>query len=116
MKLLLAIISLSLITFAVNASETVKGVKKDYQSFKQEMNMQLEQAEQSLEVLKAKGEDHLNSAQKATLAELQATKEKLKSKLDSMVQESVKTSRKVKADLASSISSLNERIQKALKD
>jgi len=116
MKTLLSIISLCLIIPAVNASEAVKGAKKDYQSFKQEMNMQLEQAEQNLEVLKAKSEDKLSSVQKAAIAELQATKENLKSRLENMKSESIKASRKVKADLASSISSLNERIQKALKD
>ena len=116
MKLLFVLVSFGLALSVANASETVAGVKKDYQNFKQEMSTQLEQAEQNLEALRAKSKDKITTTQKATVEELQNTKEKLRIELENMKNEGVKVSKKVKSDLATSISSLNERIQKALKD
>lgn len=116
MKAVLVIVALGWFVTMANASETVAGVKKDYQNFKQEMSTQLEQAEQNLEALRAKSKDKITTTQKATVEELQSTKEKLRIELENMKTESVKASKKVKSDLAASISSLNEKIQKALKD
>ena len=114
--LALTILAIALVYSAAQASETIKGAKKDYQVFKKDMEGQLEVADKKLEELRAKGKDKVDEAHKATVLELESTQAKLKADLEKLKADGEKASKSFKSKLAASISSLNERIQKALKN
>lgn len=114
--LALTTLTIALVYSAAQASETIKGAKKDYQTFKKNMEGQLEVADKKLEELKAKGVDKVDEAHKTTVSDLEATKSKLKLDLEKLKADGEKATKEFKSKLAESISSLNERIQKALKN
>lgn len=116
MKIFLILLATLTLASTSYASETIKGAKQDYQKFKKEMSLRLEKAEKKIEELRAKSQTHVDDTEKATLEELETTKNKIKVELENMKADSVKTSKKLKKELSASINSLNEKIQKALKD
>ena len=114
--LMISLLALGLSFSTSNASETVKGAKEDYKKFKKEMSIKLKEAEKKIEQLQAEGAEEVNEAKKETAKDLIVTKNKLKAELEDLKKDSKSTTAKWKADLAASINSLNDRIQKALKD
>ncbi len=114
--LIISLLAFGLSFSTANASETVKGAKQDYQNFKKEMSVKLKDAEKKIEQLRSEGVSEVNEAKKETAKDLEITKNKLKSELEDLKKDGEKTTSKWKAELAASINSLNERIQKALKD
>ncbi|MFN7903999.1 MAG: hypothetical protein ACK5P5_02345 [Pseudobdellovibrionaceae bacterium] len=107
--------ALSFISSA-SASETVKGAKKDYQSFKEEMSVKLEAAEKNLSELKAKTKEKSTSLKAKTVAELEETRDKLKAELNSLEEKSQSNWSSLKKSFASSMEKFNSKVQKALKD
>lgn len=99
-----------------HASETVKGAKKDYQSFKNEMSAKLDSAELKLKELRAKAALKRDSTQDAAIAELEMTQAKLKSDLAEVKEAGKSNWSKFKAGFASSVDNLNTKIQHAVKD
>lgn len=101
-------------TFAT--SETVKGVKKDFEVFKQELGIKLEETQKELDELQKKMKEKGSHVRQETLAELKESRDKLKVEYDNLKFESKSQFQRLKTDLSHSIESLNNKIQKALKD
>lgn len=106
-----------LLMFSVtHASEAVKGAKKDVENFKIEMQSQMNVIEANIKNLRSRIKDNGKAAQKETLAELEKSKEKLNSQIESIKDEGDSKWKNMKKELSESLESLNARIQKALKD
>lgn len=116
MKLLtlviLAVISISAAAFA---SETVKGAKKDFAAFKEEMNTKLDNTEKKLAELKAEAKAKGNAAHDKTIAELEAARDKLKAELNELKDDGSNKWQSFKKSFAESLDQLNTKVQKALK-
>lgn len=113
-----AVLFLALLVFGLNgfSSETVEGAKKDYESFKQEMNVKLEKTQNRIEELKAKAKEKGSTAQDKTIQEYEETRAKLKAKIEEMEADTSKGWKKFKKGLSSSIDKLNSKIQKSLNE
>jgi len=114
-----SLILLSFLAFsfsASHASETVKGAKKDIESFKKEMAAKLEESEKRLKELRSKAAKKGDQVQDQTVQELEATQSRLKGELDTAKVEAKSNWAKFKSTMASSIEDLNAKIQKKLKD
>lgn len=98
------------------SSETVKGVKKDFETFKQEVSVQLEETEKNLSELKAKAKTKSSKALDQTIKEVEATREELKAKLSDLKDDGKNGWKKMKAGIADSFESMNKKIQKSLKE
>jgi len=107
------IIAFSLTGFA---SETAKGVKKDYENFKTEMSAKLDSVEKQIDELRAKAKQKGNAAQEESAANLEKSRTKLKADLEDVKQNSNDAWSKFKKGFAESVDSLNAKIQKAAKD
>ncbi|MFZ3229931.1 MAG: hypothetical protein WA160_06990 [Pseudobdellovibrio sp.] len=112
----LVLSALFLLSLSSQASETAKGAKKDYESFKTEMSAKLESVEKEIAELKVKAKQKGNAAQEDTASELEKSKEKLKSELAEIKSSSKSQWSKFKSNFANSVDSLNSKIQKAVKD
>lgn len=107
------VLTLTVVTFA---SETTKGIKKDYESFKIEMTRQLDTVEKKIEDLKVKAKQKGNTAQEETAEGLEKSRAKLKEQLAEAKESSQDGWSKFKTGFASSVDKLNTKIQKAVKD
>lgn len=103
-------------SFSTFASETTKGMKKDYDAFKTEMSEQLTSVEKKIEELKVKAKQKGSATQEETIAGLEKTKEKLKTELAEAKESGKDNWSKFKASFAKSVDNLNTKIQKAVKD
>lgn len=115
MKLVLIILCVTSIQISF-ASETLKGAKKDLDTFKQEMSVELQEVEKNLKALSEKAEKKSDSTYEETLKELRAKRDKLRSEISSLEADTKGEWKNIKSKMSSSLNSLNERIQKALKD
>lgn len=117
-KLALVLIAVASIfsTHSYAESETVKGAKKDFESFKQEMGVKLEESQKKLDQLQEKAKEKGSHVKNETIEELRSNRDKLKVEYDNLKFEGQTRFQKMKASLSSSIDSLNGKIQKALKD
>lgn len=107
------IILVSLLSFS---SETVKGVQKDFISIKQELSVKLDEAEAKLVELKNKASTNSSAAKEKAIQEAEVTRDQLRVKIDELKDDGKTNWKKLKAGLASSIETMNSKIQKALKD
>lgn len=98
------------------ASETIKGAKKDLDAFKQEMSVELAAIEKNLKVMTEKAEKKSDVAYKDAVTDLTEKRDSLRSDLYDLDADTKGEWKKAKSSLSSSLNSLNERIQKALKD
>lgn len=115
-KHLLLVASLFFGSFALAESETVKGAQKDFETFKQEMAVKLQEAQLKLDELQAKAKVKGSTVKEETVTELRIKRDKLKVEYDELKFESKSRFQRMKTSLSNSIDSLNDRIQKALKD
>ena len=114
----LAILAL-LTAFSLNsfaASETVKGAQKDYDTFKKEMSVKLEDTEKQLAELKSKAKEKGTDVKNKTVAELEESRDKLKNQLNELEKNGKEGWASFKKNFADSLDRLNLKIQKALKD
>lgn len=112
----LTLVLLAIMMNPVIASETVKGAEKDLDSFKQEMSVRLEKIENNLKEMSAKAEKSGNSVYKDAVKDLTQKRDKLRSELYDLKKDSQGGWEAAKSKISSSLNSLNEKIQKALKD
>ena len=110
------VVGCALISLNCFASETVEGAKKDYEVFKSDMSKKLDDVERELVVLKEKAKQKSSEAQTDSILELEKTKVKLKTELESMKQTGSSSWKKMKASFAASVDKLNSKVQKKLKD
>ena len=99
-----------------NASETMKGAQKDYETFKQEMSAKLESLDKEIDVIKEKAKQKGTSIKNETLQELEASRAEVKAQMDKMESQSKSKWKSMKKGLSESFDSLHAKIQKALKD
>lgn len=114
MKTLL--LSLLMLAGPAFASETVEGLKKDYASFKEDMNAKLAEMDRKIERLKAESAREGKSAKEQAVTDLQAAREKLRRELDKTREAGAEGWTKFKRGFARSVDNLNRKIQKALKE
>lgn len=112
--ILLTILTLSSFSYAV--SETAKGVKKDYEKFKVEMNKELDDLEVKINDLKAKAKTKGSETQDKTIQELEKSRSELKAELSELKKSGESNWKKFKKNFAESVDSLNKKIQKSLED
>ncbi len=101
---------------ALAESATVKGAQKDFETFKQEMAVKLEQAQAKLDELQTKAKVKGSNVKEETVTDLRVNRDKLKVQYDELKFESKSRFQRMKTGLSNSIDSLNNRIQKALND
>lgn len=97
-------------------SETLKGMEKDFQSIKAELNEKLAKAEVELEKLRAKAKESADEKHKKAVEESEKARDKIKASVAELKEDSKQNWKKLRTGLAESIDGLNSKIQKALKD
>lgn len=102
--------------FLAFSSETIKGAQKDFESVKTELNVKLTEAEAKLEELKAKAVANGSAAKTKAIAEAEATRDSLRTKINEMQDDGKSGWKKMKASIAKSIDTLNSKVQKAMAD
>ncbi len=115
MKILIAFVFGFVLSSYVHSSETVEGAKKDFQTFKKDMNKRMDSLETQIKELKTKAKEHGEAAEEKTVTGLENAKNRLSEDLRKLQFESEKNFKKFKTEFASSLDNLNARIQKALK-
>ena len=113
---LFTVVLLACLTQPGFSSETMKGAKKDLDTFKQDMSVELKEIEKNLKVMSEKAEKKGGSAYKEALKDLTEKRDALRSDLYDLEADAKGEWKEAKTKLSSSLSGLNERIQKALKD
>lgn len=109
-----ALFTFSIIAFA--ASETAKGVKKDYEKFKIEMSKELDEVEKKIDELKTKSHAKGSDTKEKTIQELEKARLELKAELSELQKSGESNWKKFKKNFAESVDSLNKKIQKSLED
>lgn len=110
MKYLIALLLFSSGAFA--DSETLKGVRKDVQTFKQDMQGRLEQLDQTIERLKKEGGTHKTKA----IAELESARDRVRKQVGEATSASQGRWAKWKRQVSESVDDLNRRVQKVLEE
>lgn len=117
---MMKLVTLAMLAFLIQPSfaesETVKGAKKDLEKFKQEMSVELQAVEKKLEVLSEKANKKSDQVYKDTVQDLTEKRDKLRVELAGLEADSQGKWKAAKTKMASAMNSLNEKIQKALKD
>ena len=112
------IIFTTLVIFGMQtfALETVKGAKKDIESFKTEISAQLDTFEKKIEELKLKAKDKSHVVKDETIQDLEASRNSLKSELNKLEDSSKNNWKKMRKGISDSVRALHGKIQKALND
>lgn len=108
--------SLVAFQYSLADSETLKGAKKDFTVFKEEMSEKLSKVETKLTELKDKGHKNSSEASKKAITELEETRDKLKKEIVELKDDSKESWKSFRKSLATSLDSLNTKIQSALKN
>lgn len=110
---IIGLILMPLVTFG---SETLKGAKKDIESFKTSMNEKLQKLENEIEAakIKAKNKGHATSDQ--TISELESARDKIKKNLSELKEEGDESWQKAKKNLSEALDELNTKVQKKLRN
>jgi hypothetical protein len=114
-----SVIIISVLVFGflfAQASETVQGLKKDYATFKQDMQVKLNETEAKIAELKAKAAAKSSAAQSKSITEYEQTRDKLKIQLDDMEKAGESKWKRAKRRMAESIDKLNKKVQKSLEE
>lgn len=108
-QIALLITTLTLMIASAFASETVEGVKKDYQTFKQEMSTKLEAMDQKIDQLKAESKENM-------VKDIEIARDQLRKELNEAKETSSTKWNQFKKSFGQSIDKLNNKVQKALKE
>jgi F0F1-type ATP synthase membrane subunit b/b' len=103
------------VTALATGSETLKGAQKDYESFKSEMFVKLNTAEQKLNELRGQAAHTGDDVGQKTAAELEKSRVELQDQLDHAQQTSTSTWKRFKNNFAESVDQLNSKVQKAFR-
>lgn len=98
------------------SSETVKGAKKDFAVFKQEMNVKLNSLNRDITRLREEARVKGGEARQKTVAELEQARDKVRADLAELEKKSEGSWRKFKRRMANSLDRLNSRAQKMLSE
>jgi cell division protein FtsB len=119
-KIMMKLLTVAMLAFLIQPSfadsETIKGAKKDLEKFKQEMSVELQAVEKKLEVLSDKATSKTDTAYKATVKDLSEKRDVLRAEISKLEADSHGKWKVAKTKMAAAMNSLNEKIQKALKD
>jgi hypothetical protein len=110
------VLALALPASAAIGSETAKGMQKDYDQFKKEMQVKIDEAQKKIDEIKAQGKESGHEAHAKAVHELEVTRDQLRTQLAEAKADSASKWAKFKKSFAESVDSLNSKIQKALKD
>ena len=117
MKIIFLMIAFFLfVPHALADSETVKGAKKDLDTFKSEMTTKLNEVDRQLDELRAKAKANGKAAQEQTTRELEEKRARLKAQLDSLSDEGKSNWKKMKKSVSESVDALHDKVKKALED
>lgn len=97
-------------------SATMAGFKEDMATFKQEMSMKLDSAEMEISALKEKAKVKGSHVKQATITDLEKTKMKIRTDLDSLDRSSENTWKTMKTKIANAMDELNTKTQKAMRE
>lgn len=114
MKKLSAVIVSLLMNPVAFGLDTIEGAKKDIESFKQEMSIQLDKVEADIDRLQERAKEKKDQALTKTVNEYEKTRQKLKTELDKLQADASNKWKDAKKDLSDSVGRLNEKIQKTL--
>ncbi len=96
-------------------SATFAGAKQDFEEFKKELSVKIEQAEKKIQEVKAQTKEKGSVAQEKVLKDLEEAKENLKKQQAELKYEGESSWKKLKAGISEAADKLNTQIQKALK-
>lgn len=120
MKKIRAILTLilSVLFFGIfaNALETTEGMKKDYETFKQEMSIELQKLDAKIDQLKEKSKIKADEAKTKAIAELEQSRDQLREDMNKLEQNTESSWKKMKKKMAASIDKLNKKTQKLLNE
>lgn len=97
---------------ALADSETLKGARKDVQSFQKEMQVRLERLDQKIERLKKEGGTQKTRA----IQELESARDEVSKRVDEAAEASRGRWAKWKRQVSESVDDLNRRVQKVLNE
>jgi Sec-independent protein translocase protein TatA len=103
-------------TAKTTESATLAGFKKDMADFKNEMSMKLDSAEAEILALKEKAKVKGTKIKQTTINDLESTKAKIKTDLNSLDKSSESAWKSMKTKIANTMDSLNTKTQKALNE
>ncbi len=98
----------------IMASETIKGMQKDYELFKTDMQIKLAETEKKINELKLKAQAESTVAQEKSIVEYEQKRDQLKTQLEDMEKAGESKWKRTKRRLAESIDKLNKLVQKSL--
>src|SRR3990167_7186202 len=117
MKILIMLLTVLMTTsIALAESEAVKGARKDFESFKKEMSIKMDDIDKQLNELRVKAGAKGGEVREKSIKELEDQRAKLKSELDSLNEDAKSNWKKLKKKLAASVDSLHAKAKKALQD
>lgn len=96
--------------------ETIKGAQKDFESFKKEMSLKLEDVESQITQLQENAKIKGDEVHQKYAKELADKRLKLKSEIDSLNNETKTNWTKMKKNLSESIDNLHAKAKKALQN
>ena len=103
-------------TTTTTESATLAGFKKDMADFKHEMSMKLDSAESEITALKEKAKAKGSKVKQTTINDLESTKARIKTDLNSLDKSSESAWKSMKTKIANTMDSLNTKTQKALNE
>ena len=112
---LVTITFLIFLILPVSAMESVKGAKKDLETFKQEMSLEFHKIENDLKLMTEKAEKKTDAAYKKSVKELADARDKLRSDLDHLEADSKGQWKETKNSISASMQNLHTKIQQGLK-
>lgn len=98
------------------ASETVKGAKKDFEQFKHKLSTELDSAEAKIIELKNKAKSQGNQTQEKLAQDLETAKNEIRKQQAELKYESHSNWKQLKKSLSEATDNLSKKIQSALKD
>ena len=116
MRILLVSVFSLFFAVGASASETVEGVKKDYATFKAEMQTKLDALDLKLNRLVTEGKENGKAARDKAAVDLRAAREDLRRQLEEGRETSAEKWHRFKKDFGRSVDKLNDRLQKALNE
>ncbi len=98
------------------SSETIKGAKKDFQEFKEDLDNRISSIDSKMVQLKSQMKQKGSEVKDETLKDLQTTREKLRKEYEKFENASSDSWSSFKKSLSETTNNLNDKIQKALSE
>lgn len=101
---------------SLKASETSKGMQKDYEAFKKEMSKKMDELEADLKQLKTKAQGKGSKVKQETIEELETAQKKLKKKMKELKEDSKDQWSTMKKSMSETLDNIHSKIQKSLEE